>query len=278
MIRSSALRLDYDCPIAAKVDVSRHCDHCNERVHDLSSMTEREVRALFRQHEGQRICIFYRIDANQYLELRPEPRVPSHLPALAMALSALACAPTVAEQHPEDPTQNVARVGTEIEVTTARRDPDLAERTRSFPVPSHSEVDRGAGWHDGDEVGLLIENPDAFKFAVARARSGTVEPQPEATEAACPVKVGTRGRAPQGAKEPRSDESADVKGTETAEGRSSEQGGFSLGGYSVPEDRLLTENGVTTQPTVELIRAQRNKARARRERRAQERKSRGRHT
>lgn len=42
---------------------ARHCDSCDELVHDLSAMSEDEAQALLREHGDEKPCVRYRFDA-----------------------------------------------------------------------------------------------------------------------------------------------------------------------------------------------------------------------
>jgi hypothetical protein len=79
-------------PIAAPCDGfepgsgGRFCGRCQQHVHDLSALTERELERLLAAHVGQRICIAYRTTADGSIVVRPEPR------AIGLAIAILGLA------------------------------------------------------------------------------------------------------------------------------------------------------------------------------------------
>ena len=85
-----------------------HCRLCSKHVHDLSAMTETQVRALMRS--GQDICVAYDVTNAGEIVFQPEPivpiarlvRRPVGAAAAGLALALAACTP-----HGEEPSQTV---------------------------------------------------------------------------------------------------------------------------------------------------------------------------
>ncbi len=93
-----------------------HCRLCSKHVHDLSSMTETQVRALLAS--GQDICVAYDVDRSGDIVFAPEPvvpiarlvRRPAAAAAAGLALALAACTPHGEDQNPhldapDHPTQ-----------------------------------------------------------------------------------------------------------------------------------------------------------------------------
>jgi hypothetical protein len=60
------------CPLVEQVVADGgHCRRCDEQVHDLSAMTERQARRFLRRHEGGSICVAYRVTPNGRIRFRP---------------------------------------------------------------------------------------------------------------------------------------------------------------------------------------------------------------
>jgi hypothetical protein len=51
----------------------RHCASCALTVHDLSTMTEAEAKALFRERRNERVCVRYLCDESDAIVFRKEP-------------------------------------------------------------------------------------------------------------------------------------------------------------------------------------------------------------
>ena len=85
-----------------------HCRLCSKHVHDLSAMTETQVRALMRS--GQDICVAYDVTNSGEIVFQPEPivpiarlvRRPVGAAAAGLALALAACTP-----HGEEPSQTL---------------------------------------------------------------------------------------------------------------------------------------------------------------------------
>jgi len=69
------------------------CGHCSKDVHALSNMTEREVRALFADREGEQLCVSYRVRDDGMLSMQPEPAM---VPVQALRRSRVALAAAAA--------------------------------------------------------------------------------------------------------------------------------------------------------------------------------------
>lgn len=65
-------------------DQTRFCDSCGKDVHDLSSRTEAEARALLTKAQGTRICVRYAKDAHGSIRFRAAV-------TMAAAVSLAAC-------------------------------------------------------------------------------------------------------------------------------------------------------------------------------------------
>lgn len=53
-------------------DHSRHCDRCDKRVHDLTTMTRREAEGLFERRRAQDLCVRYHHDGQGRILFRSE--------------------------------------------------------------------------------------------------------------------------------------------------------------------------------------------------------------
>ncbi len=271
MIRSSALRLAFHCPIATEIDLSRPCEVCNEKVHDLSSMTEREVRALLRQHEGERICVFYRVDANQFVELRPERAVPTSLPAVLMAATALACAPTSRQHATGDPEDELSRQRGADLVTPNARSGAWEERTAG---PSeHSPPDEGQAHKPTHDSTTFV----SLDLKASRIACDSAAPLGTQTSAPADAAGAASGQdwteAQRGAA---SEESNDSNTIGEVIRQDFELDGnpdrYRLGGVIVRSDPLVgLGHGVKTRPTIDLIREFRERVQQRRDKRAHKR-------
>lgn len=82
----------------------RHCDHCNKRVHLLSSLTEREAEAFLVEAAGKDVCVTYLVDAQGRITFQPEPAIvpvaslsrrrrASAVAAASLGMALAACAP-----------------------------------------------------------------------------------------------------------------------------------------------------------------------------------------
>jgi hypothetical protein len=93
-----------------------HCKLCVKHVHDLTSMTEKQVKALLAS--GQDICVAYDVDRRGDIVFAPEPvvpiarlvRRPVAAAAAGLALALAACTPHGDEHDPrvdapDHPTQ-----------------------------------------------------------------------------------------------------------------------------------------------------------------------------
>lgn len=49
------------------------CERCQRDVHDVSAMSESQLRTFLVARAGTRVCVAYRVDARGYVRLRPEP-------------------------------------------------------------------------------------------------------------------------------------------------------------------------------------------------------------
>jgi hypothetical protein len=89
------LPLAYQCdgfvPAPGSSGDGGFCERCQERVHDVSTMRESELRRLLAAHAGGTVCLSYRTDARGQVLLRPEPAaVRLSVGALATLLAACA--------------------------------------------------------------------------------------------------------------------------------------------------------------------------------------------
>ena len=93
-----------------------HCKLCVKHVHDLTSMTEKQVKALLAS--GQDVCVAYDVDPRGDIVFAPEPvvpiarlvRRPVAAAAAGLALALAACTPHGEEHNPridapDHPTQ-----------------------------------------------------------------------------------------------------------------------------------------------------------------------------
>jgi hypothetical protein len=107
-------------------DSKRFCDACNKHVHDLSSMTESEARAVLASPKAEGLCVRYLHDAYGDIVFRPVPIPPSLLvrarrvavsaagvAALAMPMTLVACMGA-----PAQPAQVTSTMGTPAVVPT----------------------------------------------------------------------------------------------------------------------------------------------------------------
>lgn len=102
---TSPCPIDLDAIGFDRTSRQSHCSHCDKNVHNLSRMTEREVRAFMKENAGVQLCVTYNRTPEGKVAFRPEPsaqlvplqrlkRRPAAAAAgfgLAMALAA--CAP-----------------------------------------------------------------------------------------------------------------------------------------------------------------------------------------
>ena len=100
----------------------RFCDQCSKHVHDLTSMTEDEARAVLAGAGSERICVRYRVDGRGTLRFRQAARktqaesavvpvaalrrraaAPSRVaaPAAVLAVALAACTPHGEAEEPE---------------------------------------------------------------------------------------------------------------------------------------------------------------------------------
>jgi hypothetical protein len=60
------------CPLVEQVVAEGgHCRQCNERVHDLSAMTQRQARQFLRRNQHRSICIAYRVAPDGRVRFAP---------------------------------------------------------------------------------------------------------------------------------------------------------------------------------------------------------------
>ncbi len=111
----------------------RFCDRCEKTVHDLSSRTEREARALMREaaRRGERVCVRF--------AKTPEGTVRFRGVGLAAAISLAACTAPVDPAAPRaDPaTQPAAAPDEDHDMGDAI--PDEADRCPDTPDPNDDD-------------------------------------------------------------------------------------------------------------------------------------------
>jgi hypothetical protein len=76
-----------------------YCDHCSTHVQLLSEMRERDARAWLAAHEGQQVCVGYRVRRDGSIAFRRDSARPWLAPALA---GVTACAPQVQTAMPDE--------------------------------------------------------------------------------------------------------------------------------------------------------------------------------
>ncbi|MBK8235447.1 MAG: hypothetical protein IPK74_07840 [Deltaproteobacteria bacterium] len=131
----------------------RHCDHCNKRVHLLSSLTEREAQAFLAAAADQDVCVTYLVGADGRIAFQPEPTIVpvsslSRRRASAVAVASLGVALAACAPHERPRIDDVEPALTQ---SVGPRIPDAAEPTTDEPcagekptvVPEHTMMAGG---------------------------------------------------------------------------------------------------------------------------------------
>jgi hypothetical protein len=145
-LRLAQLPLVFDCPRFEPVsadDGATTCVRCREVVHDLSALTEAEVRRFFSRNAGRAVCVSVQVDRGGSLVLRDTPwALPAGVGLFAL-LAAAGCAGVYDEgiETPELGCHDVHENAVACE-DPDRVDynwaPDAAARPESTPPPPAS--------------------------------------------------------------------------------------------------------------------------------------------
>lgn len=110
----------------------RFCDKCQKHVFDLSSRTEEEARALFREKRGERTCVRFAKDASGNVLFRAA--------ALAAAVSVTSCSSAAPQQQPVTPAVVEHDMGDSV--------PDSVDVCPEHPGPDDDGCEMPDAGHD----------------------------------------------------------------------------------------------------------------------------------
>jgi len=94
---ASKLPITGPCPIDLdaigfdRTGESAHCTHCEKTVHNLSNLSQTEVRAFLKANAGQKVCVSYRRSSEGVVRFKEgsERRAPAPPPASVVPVSRL---------------------------------------------------------------------------------------------------------------------------------------------------------------------------------------------
>jgi hypothetical protein len=176
LVHRRSLPIAKPCTAFVPTADSSWCPKCERHVHDLSAMTQTEVRRFLVRHAGRRICVAYRFSPDGTLVLRPEPRP---IGMLLVTLGLAACtgyAPQI--EHPDEHCRDDA--GYEIDCrmaqgTDVRVLPDEAPERDAEIAAADATTTATTNTPDGasPSVGDVPASGDAFVRAVPPLRPRT---------------------------------------------------------------------------------------------------------